>query len=253
MGSNNFANKVIALTGGASGMGYASAVLLASRGAKVSIADVNADGLERVKAEIEAGSGGAVMTTVCDIRDSNAVKSWIAATVEAWGPLDGVANIGGVIGRQIMRDTVAEIEDDDWDFVMDVNLRGMMHCLRAQIPHVKDGGSIVNFASTSGLVGHPLNGAYCASKHGVIGLSRCAARELGPKGIRVNCIAPGPIDTPMLSNSDDLRGQDLTFDMVCLKRIGKATEVAELVAWLLCDGSTFITGAVNVIDGGWVC
>ncbi|CAK7237103.1 hypothetical protein SBRCBS47491_009863 [Sporothrix bragantina] len=99
-------------------MGYATAVLLASRGAKVSIADINAAGLESVKAEIE-GAAGAAMITQCDIRDSSAVRKWISATVEAWGPLDGVANIGAVIGRQIMRDTVAEIEEEDWDFVID--------------------------------------------------------------------------------------------------------------------------------------
>ncbi|OBT54404.1 hypothetical protein VE04_10334, partial [Pseudogymnoascus sp. 24MN13] len=157
MGSNDLHDKVIALTGGASGMGYASAVL-ASRGAKVSIADIDVAGLERVKADIE-GAGGVVMTTQCATRDRAAVNARIAASVTAWGSLDGVANIGAVIGRQIMKDTVAEIEDEDWDFVMDVNLKGLMYCLRAQIPHVKDGGAIVNFASTSGLVGHPLNGA----------------------------------------------------------------------------------------------
>jgi NAD(P)-dependent dehydrogenase (short-subunit alcohol dehydrogenase family) len=128
MGSNDLHDKVIALTGGASGMGYASAVLLASRGAKVSIADIDVAGLERVKADIE-GASGVVMTTQCDIRDSAAVKAWIAATVKAWGSLDGVANIGAVIGRQIMKDTVAEIEDEDWDFVMDVNLKGLMYCM----------------------------------------------------------------------------------------------------------------------------
>lgn len=127
MGSNDLNNKVIALTGGGSGMGYAAAVLLASRGAKVSIADINAAGLERVKADIE-GAAGAVMITQCDIRDSSAVRNWISTTVEAWGPLDGVANIGAVIGRQIMRDTVADIEDEDWDFVIDTNLKGLMYC-----------------------------------------------------------------------------------------------------------------------------
>ena len=128
MGSNELHDKVIALTGGASGMGYAAAVLLASRGAKVSIADVNVAGLEKVKAEIESAKG-TVMITQCDVRDNSAVRQWVSTTVEAWGPLDGVANIGAVIGRQIMRDPVAEIEDDDWDLVMDVNLKGLMYCM----------------------------------------------------------------------------------------------------------------------------
>jgi NAD(P)-dependent dehydrogenase (short-subunit alcohol dehydrogenase family) len=189
MSESGFQGKVIAITGGASGMGYATAKLLASRGAHVSIADVQEEGLEAVKAEIEQ-AGGKVMVTKVDVRDLKQVDSWISDTVSKFGKLDGAANLAGVIGKDIMVKRVDEIDETDWDFVLGVNLTGLMHCLRAEIPAMKSPGSIVNAASISGQMGHQFNGAYCASKHGVIGLSRCAAKECGPNGIRVNCFAP---------------------------------------------------------------
>lgn len=191
MSETNFQGKVIAITGGASGMGFATAKLLASRGAKVSIADVQANGLQEVKVAIEKGNAGEVMINTVDIRDQKQVEDWIKNTVSKWGKLDGAANMAGVIGKQSTKKTIEEIDSDDWAFVIGVNLTGLMNCLRAQIPNMKaPGGSIVNAASVHGQQGAVKFGAYCASKHGAIGLSRVAAHELGARGIRVNCIAP---------------------------------------------------------------
>jgi NAD(P)-dependent dehydrogenase (short-subunit alcohol dehydrogenase family) len=189
MSESEFQGKVIAITGGASGMGLATAKLLASRGALVSIADVQEKGLQEVKSAIEE-AGGKVMVTTVDVRNSKQVEDWISQTVAKFGKLDGCANLAGVIGKDVMVKNVDEIDSNDWDFVLGVNLTGLMHCLRAQIPVMNSPGSIVNAASISGQMGHAMNGAYCASKHGVIGLSRCAAKECGPNGIRVNCFAP---------------------------------------------------------------
>jgi NAD(P)-dependent dehydrogenase (short-subunit alcohol dehydrogenase family) len=118
------------------------------------------------------------------------VSDWISNTVSNFGKLDGAANLAGVTGIDVLMKDVSEITNRNWESVRGVNLTGLMHCMRAQIPHIKSPGSIVNAASVSGLVRWAKNGAYCASKHNVIGLSRYAAKELGPKGIRVNCFAP---------------------------------------------------------------
>ncbi|KAF2398048.1 NAD(P)-binding protein [Trichodelitschia bisporula] len=245
-------DKVILITGAASGMGLATATLLASHGARVSLADVQASALEKVASTISS-SGGQVHSAVVDVRDRTAVESWISSTVSKWGKIDGCANLAGVIGKGINVDNIETIDDSDWDFVMDVNVKGLMNCMRAQIPQLKDGGSIVNAASVAGLIGFTKNAAYVASKHAVVGLTRSAAKELGHRGIRVNCFNPGAIDTPMLRASAAIRGGEMKLDHVALRREGKAEEIANLIEWLLSDGSTYITGTTQVIDGGWVC
>jgi NAD(P)-dependent dehydrogenase (short-subunit alcohol dehydrogenase family) len=184
-----FKDKVIVLTGGASGMGLVTAKLLASHGAKISIADIQEKQLRQAKSDIET-VGGTCMVHVTDVQDEHQVGAWIEATVSAYGKIDGVANFAAVIGKDIMVKATEDITTEDWNFVLGVNLTGLMNCLRAQIPHLKSGSAVVNFASVSGQRGFENNGAYCASKHGVIGLSRCTAKELGPKGIRLNIVAP---------------------------------------------------------------
>ena len=185
----DFHGKVIAITGGASGIGLATSELLASRGATVSIADVQETLLQEVAARLEKG-GGQVLATVVDVADSKQVNAWVQKTIDTFGKLDGAANLAGVIPKTINILRVEELQDEDWVFVMNVNLTGIMYCMRAQIPNMNVRGSIVNAASVAGLVGFPKNAAYTASKHGVIGLSRSTAKEVGDRGIRVNCIAP---------------------------------------------------------------
>lgn len=181
--------KVIALTGGASGIGLETAILLAAQGAIVSIADLSEASLKQTASRIES-SGGKALATVVDVRDDKAVDAWIAATVDKFGQLDGAVNLAGVIPKSINVERVQDLNNEDWKFVLDVNLNGVMYCMRAQLQHMKNRGSVVNAVSICGVIGFPKNAAYTASKHAVIGLSRAAAKEVGEREIRINCIAP---------------------------------------------------------------
>lgn len=182
-------DKVIVITGAASGIGLETARLFASKGAKLSLADVQEKPLKDLEVELQQ-AGAQIFVQTVDVRDRKAVEAWIAATVDRFGKLDGAANLAGVIGKQANAIEIRDIDDDDWDFVMGVNVVGLRNCLRAQIPHFNEGASIVNAASILGLIGAAKNLAYCASKHAVVGMTRAAAKELGPKKIRVNCICP---------------------------------------------------------------
>ncbi|KAH7091375.1 3-alpha--hydroxysteroid dehydrogenase [Paraphoma chrysanthemicola] len=244
--------KVIVITGAASGMGLETARVLAKKGAKLSLADVQEKPLKDLETELQS-SGAQVLAQVVDIRDRKAVESWIAATVEKFGKLDGAANLAGVIGKGAYTGGIESLDDDDWNFVMDVNVNGMKNCLRAQIPHLKDGAAIVNAASIVGLMGAANNIAYVASKHAVVGMTRTAAKELGKRQIRVNCICPGPIDTPMLRQATDIRGSAVDWSFLALGRTAHQTEVPPLIEFLLSRASSFMTGNAIPIDGGWLC
>jgi NAD(P)-dependent dehydrogenase (short-subunit alcohol dehydrogenase family) len=182
-------NKVIAITGAASGIGLETARLFASKGAKLSLADVQDKALENLKSELEQ-SGAQILTAIVDVSSRKDVEGWIEATVARFGKLDGAANLAGVIGKQANLVGIESIDDDDWDFVYRVNVIGLRNCLRAQVPHMKEGSAIVNAASILGLIGMPNNLAYASSKHAIVGMTRVAAKELGPKKIRVNCFCP---------------------------------------------------------------
>ncbi|EON67603.1 hypothetical protein W97_06971 [Coniosporium apollinis CBS 100218] len=259
--SSSFEGRVIAITGAASGMGLALSKLLSSRGASLSLADVQesalSSALEAVKAE-SSNSSAKFLTCKTDVRDRSQVDAWIKQTVDELGGLHGAANLAGVIGRNHDSKGVEDQDSGEWDFVLGVNLTGVMHCLSAQVRHFsKEGGSIVNAASIAGLMGRPNTSAYVASKHGVIGLTRSVAKETGVRRIRVNCIAPGYILTPMVEKASKISDQPVDTNpeikATALQRAGKAEEVARLIAFLLSEESSYITGAVHTIDGGWVC
>lgn len=165
--ANSVSGKVIVITGAASGMGLETSKHLASQGAIISLADVQEEALKNVATSIE-GNGGRVLYSVVDVRNRSQVESWISETVETFGKIDGCANLAGVIGKQNGLAKIEEIEDEHFDFVMDVNVKGLLNCMRAQIPHMKDGGSIVNASSILGLQGMGKGAAYVASKHAVI-------------------------------------------------------------------------------------
>lgn len=245
-------DKVIVITGAASGMGFETARLFASKGAKLSLADIQEKPLKELEAELQQ-TGAQVIAHVVDVSNRKNVEEWITATVEKFGKLDGAANLAGVIGRQSNVVDIEEIDDADWDFIMGVNVVGLRNCLRAQVPVMNEGSSIVNAASILGLVGAAKNLAYCASKHAVVGMSRAAAKELGPKKIRVNCICPGPIDTPMLRKAYEIRGSPVDYSWLPLGRSADQKEVPPLIEFLISDAASFITGNAMPIDGGWFC
>ncbi|KAK4945645.1 hypothetical protein LTR10_015264 [Elasticomyces elasticus] len=243
-------DKVYAITGGGSGIGLATAELLASLGAKVSLADVNVNALQEVQTRIEK-DGGKCLITAVDVANSEQVDQWIQNTVQSFGPLDGAANLAGIIPFNINIDRVEDLDNGSWGKVLDVNLTGVMYCLRAELRQMNHHGSIVNASSVAGLRGFAKNAAYVASKHAVIGLTKTVAKEVGDRGIRCNCLAPGLIDTPMQRYSTQIRGMEMPLTQQPIQRKGQAAEVAQLIAWLMSDASTFITGTVQVIDGGW--
>jgi NAD(P)-dependent dehydrogenase (short-subunit alcohol dehydrogenase family) len=183
--------KVITITGAASGIGLATSKLLAAEGAKLSLCDVQEAKLNKLVKDLKQSPGSQdIIGTVVDVSNREAVDDWIKKTFQQLGKLDGAANIAGISGKGDGTTLIQDIDDDVWDMVFGVNVKGTLNCLRAQIPVFNDGGSILNFASVAGLMGAPKAGPYCVSKHAVIGLSRVAARELGPRNIRVNCVVP---------------------------------------------------------------
>ncbi|RKU44968.1 hypothetical protein DL546_006944 [Coniochaeta pulveracea] len=253
--SMSLSGKVYAVTGGASGIGLATAKLLAARGATVCIADVDPEAMKKAEAHFSAASSQKYSITRVDVSQRSEVDAWIDGVVEKFGRLDGAANIAGIIGKYHGKREVAELDDDDWNRIISVNLTGTMYCLRAELRKIVDGGSIVNITSIHGLKGFAKFAAYDASKHGVIGLTRAAAQEVGPREIRINAVAPGAIYTPLMEKAWKIGDRDPNApfnDPSSFQRQGTAEEVGNVIAFLLGPESTFVSGSVYSVDGCWI-
>lgn len=256
-----FDGKVALVTGGSFGIGRATAVAFAKRGARVVVADWVGDGetLEAIKSvqdDIKGSTGakapGAIFIK-CDVGNDGDVINLINKTVETFGKLDYAFNNAGIEGHSA---PTHECTVENWDKTIGVNLRGVWFCMKHEIElMLKEGkGVIVNNASIAGLVGFPGIPAYVASKHGLIGLTKTAALEYARNGIRVNVVCPGVIRTPMI---DRFTGKNKEVEKQFAEqepigRLGEPEEVAEAVMWLCSDASSFVTGVAMPVDGGWV-
>jgi NAD(P)-dependent dehydrogenase (short-subunit alcohol dehydrogenase family) len=244
--------KIALVTGGGSGIGRATALRLSKEGAKIMIADYMPEGGERTVRMIKE-AGGEASFVEADVAVGKQVEKMVNETVKTYGRIDCAFNNAGIEGR--IANTV-ECSEEVFDRTIAINLKGVWLCLRYEIQQMlkQGGGSIVNTASVAGLVGFVGLPAYNASKHGVIGLTRTAALEFATQKIRVNCVCPGVIRTPMVERILDKQGfteQELNAGEP-VGRMGQPEEIAEGVTWLLSDAASFVTGHPMVIDGGWV-
>ncbi|MBB3999421.1 glucose 1-dehydrogenase [Aureimonas pseudogalii] len=248
----DFSGKVALVTGGASGMGLAAARAFAAAGAAVAIADRNGEAARAAAAAL-ADIGHKAIGIGCDVTDEASVKAMVEETVAAFGRLDAAYNNAGV------QAPVAETADAtaaDFDIVNAVNMRGIWLSMKYELIQMRaqgEGGAIVNCSSLGGLVGIGGRAAYHAGKHGVIGMTKSAALEYAARGIRINAICPGIIDTPMVAEMKETQVEAMAALMkeVPIERLGRADEIADAVLWLCGPGSTFVIGHALAVDGGY--
>lgn len=245
--------KCALVTGGASGIGRATALAMAREGARVAVADRMEEAAGSTVAAINA-AGGQAIAIACDVAKEDQVSAMVARMLAAFGRLDCAFNNAGISGRHVgpAGQRLHELTQASWAGMLDVNLTGVFLCMKHQIPHMltQGGGSIVNTASILGLVGTTIASSYVAAKHGVVGLTRAAAADYGTDGIRVNCVCPGYIETPMTTQTVRERG-DALMAKVPVKRLGQPEDIAEAVIWLCSDRAGFVTGTAQIVDGGY--
>lgn len=244
----------IIVTGASGGIGRASVIAFAKAGARVIMLDRDIAGLNDT-VEIVQSNGGSVHAIPCDITDEQAVKAAIDEVVERFSVLHGAFNNAGIEQSHL---PLHEISAEAWDRIIKVDLTGVFYCIKHQVRAMlgTGGGSIVNTASALGAVAIAAASDYVAAKHGVLGLTKAAAVDYAPHGIRVNAILPGIIETPMilrLSQEDNFANQFQALrDRHPIGRFGKPEEVASAALWLLSDASSFVTGSSLSVDGGYL-
>lgn len=243
------AGKAVLIVGASGGIGADTARLLAREGASVTVAARSESPLRRLVDEIGAAGHTAHWVTG-DVSVASDAARFVAESIDRFGRLDGAFNNAAISGSGLLH----EVSEEDFDRIVSVNIKGVWLSLREEIRAMRaqGGGAIVNTSSVSGFKGSTGLGAYQATKHAVIGMTRTAAHDNGPVGIRVNAVAPGPIETPMLDEmrSNMPEGVAARIAATPLRKAGTTWEVAETVAWLLSDRSTHITGAVLPVEGG---
>ncbi|MGW5160463.1 SDR family NAD(P)-dependent oxidoreductase [Nonomuraea wenchangensis] len=248
----DFTGQVAFVTGAGSGMGLATARAFAESGAAVALTDVDAQALDAAAKDL-AGAGDRVLALTCDVGDEEQVAAAVDRTVATFGRLDMAYNNAGI---QIPPCDAADEPVEVFDRVNAVNLRGVWASMKHELRHMRARGSgaIVNCSSLGGLVGLPGRASYHATKHGVIGLTKSAAIEYAPRGIRINAVCPGTIDTPMVSDmiaKGELDRAEAEANQP-INRLGTAEEIAQAVLWLCSPGAGFVVGVALPVDGGYV-
>ncbi|KAA9010319.1 SDR family NAD(P)-dependent oxidoreductase [Histidinibacterium aquaticum] len=245
----DFTGRTALVTGGASGIGAAICRQLAAGGARVTVADLDAEGAGRVADEI-AQAGGSARAATLDTSDPAAVEAAIAEAARDGGGLHLLVNNAGIGGPA---EPTGSYPLDGWKQVIDVNLNGVFYGCRFGIPAIREagGGAIVNMASILGSVGFATASAYVAAKHAVVGLTKTAALEHAADGVRINAVGPGFIRTPLLDKHLDVETLDMLAGLHATGRLGTAEEVSELTCFLLSDAASFITGSYHLVDGGY--
>jgi NAD(P)-dependent dehydrogenase (short-subunit alcohol dehydrogenase family) len=247
----SFENKVALVTGAASGMGLATAEAFAEAGAAVALVDINEVAVRKI-AERLVGAGYKAIAITCDVTDEPQVKRMVERTVSAFGRLDAAFNNAGV---QSLAVETADATTEEFDRVNAINLRSVWLCMKYELLEMRkqESGAIVNNSSIGGLIGIPGRAIYHATKHGVIGLTKSAALEYAARGIRINAICPGAVETPMVASmiaKEPETMKDITKEQP-IGRLGKPEEIASAVLWLCSPGAGFVIGHALAVDGGY--
>jgi len=246
-----FKDKVAIVTGAASGIGRATSILLANEGCHVALSDIDQKGLTETH-ELIKDAGHHSEIVLCNVTDRSEVRRLFNGVVERQGQLDIAVNNAGIGGALLF---THEYPDDLYEKVIAVNQHGVWYCMKASLDHMMKqgtGGAIVNTSSLAGVGAAPRMSAYAASKHAVVGMTKSAAAEYGKMNIRVNCVCPTVIDTPMAAGMiyDNTAVTEMMKASIPMRRFGEASEVANTIAWLCSDDSSYITGHAIRVDGG---